>query len=218
MVGSPSHAQVTVPPGVIGDVVLRASFRSADGTNYFSKPLRLTRREPPGMHPIALLVEPGSIALPIGAFVPVQIGFGYVDGSSRLAFAKTSELTVTTDQPSIVDVNVSTSWRITGAGTARVTVQHAGLSKTVTVAGFTADQPYRVPLTITHSGTNQVNLSWPATAPGVLEKAREVNATSWTAVATSGIVTRSFREVTLPLTNAKSRGRAKPPRHFVGDR
>jgi len=208
--GSPGHAQVTVPPGVVGDVVLRVSFRGADGTNYFSKPLRLTRREPPGMTPVALLVEPGSISLPIGAYVPLQLGFEYADGSIRLAFAKPGELIVTTDQPSVVDVSIPTSWRIAGAGTAHVTVQHAGLSKTVTVTGFIPDQPYHVPLTITQSKTNHVNLSWPATAPGVLEHARFLNGTSWAEVVVPGIVTGALRQVTLPLTNATEFFRVQP--------
>ena len=109
----------------------------------------------------------------------VQIGFSYSDGSVRLAFTKPNEVIVTTDQPVVVDVAVSTRWRIAGAGIAHVTVQHAGLSNTVTVTGFVPDQPYRVPLTIAQSGTNQVALSWPATAPGVLESSGVRLGTNW---------------------------------------
>ena len=208
--GSPGQAQVTVPPGVIGDVVLRVSFRGADGTNYFSKPLRLIRREPPGMQPVALLVEPDRVSLPIGATVPVQIGFSYADGSVRLAFTKPNEVIVTTDQPVVVDVAVSTRWRIAGAGIAHVTVQHAGLSNTVTVTGFVPDQPYRVPLTIAQSGTNQVALSWPATAPGVLESSGVRLGTNWAEVNMTGVLTGDLRRVTLPSTNAGGFFRVQP--------
>ncbi len=165
----------------MGDVLLHVSFRGQNGTNYLSKPLRIVRREPPGATPVALLVDPTDLSLPVGADFPLTLGLQYADGSSRMAFAAPGEIVISGQTNSVVDVSKPQRWRVVGVGTAQLTVHHADLTAQVTVTGFQPDQPYQVPLEIERVGTNQVGLTWPMGAPGILERAGPELGASWIA-------------------------------------
>ncbi len=208
--GAPGQAQVNVSSSVIGDVLLHVSFRGQNGTNYLSKPLRIVRREPPGATPVALLVDPTELSLPVGADFPLSLGFQYADGSSRIAFAAPGEIVISGQTNSIVDVSKPQRWRVVGVGTAQLSVRHAGLTAQVTVTGFQPDQPYRVPLEIERSGTNQVSLAWPMGAPGILERAGPELGASWIAATNTSVVSDGKRRVTLSSTNRAEYYRVRP--------
>lgn len=205
-----NQARVTIDSSVVGDVVIKCGFRGTNGVQYVARAQRLLRREPAGQSLVSLTAGLDDTQLPVGTTVPLILAGTYADGQSRVLYPLTNEVTAASDNLAVVTTANPLRWRITGVGTAHVTIQYANLSTTVTVTGFLRDQPYRVPLTITQSGTNQVNLSWPATAPGVLQKARLLSSTNWSEVSSSGVLTGSLRQVTLPRTNATEFFRVQP--------
>lgn len=123
---NPARVSVSVDSGVVGDVVLYASYGVPGGT-VFATPLRVASSAPAGATPQSLTLQPDGITLsPEEAVAPV-VWVNYSDGSSVRRWLRSDEFSVSSSAPPVIDVGQTMRWVARSAGEATVTVNYAGL-------------------------------------------------------------------------------------------
>ena len=125
--GNPLRVTVSLADGVVGDVVLYASYESGGGI-VFANPVRVTSIEPTSATLTSIALDPPSVTVALGDEVRPLVNATYSDGSTLRRWLTAADFTVGSSSGSTVDVSDPLNWKGVGTGSATVTVNYAGLS------------------------------------------------------------------------------------------
>lgn len=137
----PNAVEVSVPDSFAGDVILKAFYNDTGGDQIPVRSFPVVTNEPEAvLQEIAIM--PGGGDLPVGAtFTPRLLAY-YDDGQLLARGIDPEMLTISSDDPEVVDVSDPNLWRMAGLGTATVTTTY--LDKT-SVSDFTVHAPLEIP-------------------------------------------------------------------------
>jgi pimeloyl-ACP methyl ester carboxylesterase len=190
---------VTVPDGLVGDVVLYASY--LDQSNQFV-PFQgqlVYSQGPSGATMTGIGLLPYNPVLPVGADVPILVAALYSDGSSCLRYIAPGTLAAVSSNPSVVSVNDPLDWQLLAVGTAQVVVTWSGFTATndVTVATPASELPT---LSVTAQNSN-LTLGWPLWASGfTLESCTNLASPAWMPVEGQPETNDQALNLTLPIS------------------
>ncbi len=163
------HVRVTLAKDLRGDVVLAAVYVSGEDQVVSAVPFLVANLPPPGVDLGAIRILPGSITLPLGATVPVQLFADYDDGTSSLRYLDPGAVTATSSQPDVVSVDDPLRWQLLSVGTAQIVFNWSGYQTTSEITVFDPDAVQEPPaLTVTDVGNGGLTLGWPGYVTGFI--------------------------------------------------
>ena len=206
-----SQVIVIVDNGVVGDVVLSATYQSASNTIVVIPPTLVVSMQPAGVTLTGIQVLPANIALPPGSTISPQVVANYSDGSSSLRYVTADALKVVSSRPATVSVSDPLNWQFSAVGTAQVTLTWSGFNAVSQLTVFDPSGNTSPPLSLVRSGIGQLTYSWPGfTTSYQLESSADLKGTNgWHPVAATPFSAAGQSFVTLPMTNAQQFYRLK---------
>ncbi len=195
------QASVRIPGGLVGDVVLFASYKTTNGAVVLVEPRRIYSAEPAGVSLVGVDVDPSEITLPSGGSLPIQLWTRYSDGQRVMRRAFSSEVTVESSSPEVVSTTDPLEWKLKQPGQSTLTVSYRG-QKTTSLVTVTASGTQVQPVLQVAVQNGQVVLAWPTPSAGfILEQAASIPVGSWTPVLSTPAIVGQDKVVTLPTSD-----------------
>ncbi len=126
--GEPNQISVVVQPEVIGDVVLYASYQSANLGLIFAKPILVTSRAPQGATMTGIELFPPEVLVFQGEGIRPVVRTTYDNGMKLRRWIEVDDIIVTSSSPAVVDVSEKMEWLAVEPGNSTVTVNFEGES------------------------------------------------------------------------------------------
>jgi hypothetical protein len=138
--GNPYRVEITVDDGVVGDVVLYATYEVSNGV-VFATPIRVVSNEPDIATAESITLRPDGVVLDLGDEVRPELTVHYSDGSSARRWLTADDVTVASSMPGVVDVAEELVWKADAVGTSTITLIYGGLSDQVAIEVVNHDAP-----------------------------------------------------------------------------
>jgi len=200
-----NQVTLTVDNALVGDVVLSASYMSANNTLVVTPPILVVSLPSSGPAMTGFQLIPSSIALSVGSVISPQFLATYSDGSSSLRFVATNAIATTSSQPAVVAVSNALNWLLSTVGTAQVTVSWSGFQATSQITVFDPASTNAPPLSLVNQGNGQLTVSWPGfTTSYQLQSTADLsNTNSWQTVPTTPIMAGGESFLTFSATDTQ---------------
>ncbi|MEZ5299461.1 MAG: SIMPL domain-containing protein [Verrucomicrobiales bacterium] len=140
--GNPARVSVVVADGVVGDVVLYASYESANAGLIFAEPAVVASPAPAGATLASIALVPDTLTLDVGSETAPVLFANYSNGMSLRRWIAPGDFTVVSSNPAAVDVSADKMrWKALADGLSNVTVTYAGLQARAAITVKAAHPP-----------------------------------------------------------------------------
>lgn len=133
---------VEVGPDVIGQVILKIAYRTANDSLVIGDPLEITNRDPADSELLSIELLSDRVDFEIGQALYPNLSGVYSDGKRLPIFVGMFDSIFSTSDPQVVAIEGGPAFRITGPGDATLYAEYRGLTTELAISVASNPAPY----------------------------------------------------------------------------